>query len=555
MSERFGKGYIERIGNLWILRLKGTPFERGLQHGILVREQAKVLLNFFESLPEILISRTLPDSRLKINALLRLKNILENEFQKNRESEVLEEINGLATGIGLDPSQIMRISLLPDLFQVAGSLARKYKRRIPVFPRFGCTSAIRQTPGGGLLFARNLDFWGAGYWDVNPAVIFHVPDKGKAFCAIATTGFPTASVTAVNEDGLALAIHQHGSLDSSFRSRPILDIVHLLIRNASSVDEAVRIAGEQKFSGGWTLVLAHGSPPKACALEVSSKIQKARWLSNNILVSTNHFLDPELKAREIMPNASAHLSSEARMARCQEILDLERITSSRMASLLNDHFDFLAGTERSAGFSISRITNISSVIFSLHDRKLWVSDSFSPTARGGYIFFDLDKEFEGRTYPSFRIENSELPAAQKTAAQNMYLRAYLEYIGSCNFEKILDVLIECSRIDPEESTYLLMEGIIRGKIGNYKAALASIRRSLELERVEAKRHVIKLWEARILSLSGRRKEAKIQFEEIAGFNDAPFRVREAARNGLRRGFHEKDINSILIDFTDGDTIE
>jgi len=205
LAERYGKGNVERIGGLWVLHLKGTTFERGLQHGTLMRYRVRETINFYRTLPEVLSRRALDPASMKSRALLRLKRSLVTRLMKNRDSDALEEMRGLAVGLGLKEEEIAEALVLADVFQVVSALAeRRRKAGPPVIPGFGCTSAVRETPDN-LLFARNFDFWGAGYWDANPAIIFHHPDKGKAFVSIATAGLPTGGITSINEDGIAVA--------------------------------------------------------------------------------------------------------------------------------------------------------------------------------------------------------------------------------------------------------------------------------------------------------------------------------------------------------------
>jgi len=41
LGQKYGKGNVDRIGRLWVLHLKGTSFERGLQHGTLMRYRVR----------------------------------------------------------------------------------------------------------------------------------------------------------------------------------------------------------------------------------------------------------------------------------------------------------------------------------------------------------------------------------------------------------------------------------------------------------------------------------------------------------------------------------
>ncbi|MHB8893877.1 MAG: C45 family autoproteolytic acyltransferase/hydrolase [Candidatus Geothermincolia bacterium] len=555
MAERFGKGNVERIGNLWVLHLKGTSFERGLQHGTLMRYRVRETIGFYRNLPETLAGRALLPGSLKLKALMRLKRGLVGRFTRNRDSDALEEMRGLAVGLGVREEELAEALVLADVFQIVGAMAERGRRAgPPVIPGFGCTSAIRETPEG-LLFARNFDFWGAGYWDTNPAIIFHHPDKGKAFCSIATAGLPTGGITSINEDGLAIAVHQLGSRDSSMQGTPIIDIAHGIARNAGSVDEAIEIAASAKATGGWTIVVGGGKTRTAAAIEMTSAGIKVRYLQDHVLVATNIFRDPELIERELTASVSATLSDQARFSRATELAASPRVSPSHMAGILGDHFDVLAGRERSAGFTISRISNISSVLFSLGDNRFWVSESAAPTSKGGFVGFDLDTELGGTRSSIGRLEGARAPRARTTTAQDLYLEAYKQYISSGDLNEVHAMIGECVKKDGEEPTFHFMEGILRAMLGNLKGALSSLDRALELERVEPKKLVELLWKARILDLMDRREASEPIYGELSGEDSNPRLIAKAATRGRRHAYREKELGRVLLDFTNGDTFE
>lgn len=555
MAERFGKGNVERIGNLWVLRLKGTSFERGLQHGTLMRYRVRDTLSFYRTLPETIASRSLGADSARLRAILRLKRSLVKRYARNRDPDALEETRGLAVGLGMEEDEITEALVLADVLQVVGAMAERRRRGgPPALPGLGCTTAVRRTPES-LLFARNFDFWGAGYWDSNPAIIFHHPDRGKAFCSISTAGFPTAGVTSINEDGLAVAVHQHGSRDSSTRGVPILDIAHAISRKASCVDEAVELAMSVKATGGWTIVTAGGTSRDAAAIEMSSAGVAVRRAREDMLVATNVFEDEGLLEREIAANVSSVASDHARKARARDLASSSGLGPSRMASLLGDHFDPLAGVERSAGFTISRVTNLSSVLLSLDDRRFWVAEGTAPTSKGGFVGFDLDAELGGERSAVGRLEGAGPPHARTTAAQDRYLEAYKQYVYSGDLNQVHTTVSECAEIDPGEPTFHFMEGLLRAMLGNGKGSLASIETALELEKVEAKRMVELLWKARVLDLTDRRGEARSAYEELLGAERCPPIVARSAARGRKRAYREKALAGVLLDFANGDTFE
>ena len=555
MAERYGKGSVDRVGGLWVLHLRGTSFERGLQHGTLMRYRVRDSINFYRTLPETLASRAVSEGSFALRAMTRLKRTLVKRLMRNRDSDALEEMRGLAVGLGMSEEEIAETLVMADVLQNVGAFAERRRRAgPPVLPGFACTSAIRETTGGSLIFGRNFDFCGAGYWDANPAVIFHHPDHGKAFCSIATAGMPTGGITSINESGLALAVHQHGSRDSSLKGRPIIDIAHSIARTASSVEEAVELVSESRATGGWSIVLAGGSPPGAAVIEMSSSSQAVRMLEDHALVASNYFVDAGLSSRELQGNLSATLSDHARYKRALDLVTHSRMTPQRMASLLGDHFDPWAARERSAGFTISRITNLSSVIFSLGDRRFWVSESSAPTSNGGYVGFELDAELQGKRSTMSRLDGGKAPALKTTAAQDRYLDAYKEYINSGDLNRVLMIVSECVDIDPREPTFALMEGILRAMLGNFRGSLASIEHAIDTEPVEPRKKLAMLWKARVMDLSDRRDVSEKIYAQLAHDSGNPI-VSRAAAKGARRPFKEKALAGLMLDLTNGDTFE
>ena len=85
--------------------------------------------------------------------------------------------------------------------------------------------------------------------------------------------------------------------------------------------------------------------------------------------------------------------------------------------------------------------------------------------------------------------------------------------------------------DPSESTFPLMECIVRAMVGNYRGALSSVKRSLELEKVQPKKNVTLLWKARILDLQDHREQSTKIYEELAENPESPPIIMRAACRG------------------------
>ncbi|GEM_PF-1038485 len=554
MTERFGKARVEKIGRIWVLYLKGTPFERGFQHGTLMRYVARTSVDFYRNLPSAIISRVTGKDITNRQAFRRIKRHFLKKLISLLDQEVLEEIRGLSVGLGMKMEDVAEAAMISEIIQCS----QKIVGLIPFMPRFWIpgvsgTTVIRESTGGSLFMGRNFDFWGAGYWDENPAVIFHYPDKGKVYCVISTAGFPLAGYTAINEDGLslsatALVTHAHDA-----KGKPAVSVTHELVRKSSTINDALSLLDNQKMMGSWSFALAGGSELEAAVMEVTPRKKTFRKLEDHSIVITERSSEND-PTQNSLESVSHILSSKARNDRALFLLRHLKITTGRIADILSDHFDPLANEYRSAGFTISRISTLSSSVFCLHTKRFYVSESKAPSAQGGFVGFELGNEFHEEVESVGRIEISDTPEYRVTASRDYYIKASFEYLSSADLNRVLSLLGQCVAIDPSESTYHFLEGIFRTMVGNYKGAVSSLDSALELERVEHKKDIISLWKARVYDLLERREISTKAYAELMEKNTFESIKRSASRC-RRKPFSEKDLSMIFVDFANGDTIE
>ena len=144
MAERFGKGNVDRIGGLWVLHLGGTSFERGLQHGTLMRYRVRDTIEFYRKLPSTLAARVAGESTYRLRALERLKRTLVRQLAKNRDSDALEEMRGLAVGLGMRVEELAEV----DVDRPGGGLRRRMSPRASAPWRSGAGGrALPRCPG------------------------------------------------------------------------------------------------------------------------------------------------------------------------------------------------------------------------------------------------------------------------------------------------------------------------------------------------------------------------------------------------------------------------
>src|SRR5581483_10850129 len=90
-------------------------------------------------------------------------------------------------------------------------------------------------------------------------LILHVISKeGLAYVAVTALGIHAPGITAFNEAGLTLAVHQLTFDDVQSSGTPMPIISAEVIRNARTIDDAIAIIRSFPRAGGWAYVLSRG---------------------------------------------------------------------------------------------------------------------------------------------------------------------------------------------------------------------------------------------------------------------------------------------------------
>jgi len=235
-----GKGYLLQVGPLEVLRLEGTPYERGFQQGRLMRERVRtlvkrVLLIAGSTTPG---TKGLPSGALA-EALARTSPFLEKAW--------LEELRGLADGAGLPLKEVQEANIFPELFHCSG------------FALMG-----KATRDGRLLHGRILDYMtGAGLQEAAVAVV-EVPRKGIPFLNAGFAGF-LGSVTGMNALGISVG-EMGGRGEGKWDGTPMAFLVRKVLEEARTLEEALEIFRKSKRTCEYYYVVSDGKIPDARGL-------------------------------------------------------------------------------------------------------------------------------------------------------------------------------------------------------------------------------------------------------------------------------------------------
>ncbi len=534
-------------GRLLVATLRGSARERGRRHGelfgTLVRESG--IIDFYHDY----CARALPIGgawgRLAVQGL--------HALCARRHSETAQElISGFCSASGISRGRFARGAVMPDVVNYLVGFAARLRSS----PALGCTSAAAwgdATPDGALVYGRNLDFPGIGFYDRHPLVCRNFPDRGIPYVSVATAGAVVDGITGINAEGVSVALHQHLSKETAIiaNGRPVVDLGMQILQNARTIDAAVELCASWKTTSAWTVVLTHAKTrraamvertPAACSVVPAGPVSMAR---------TNDYVTPERRRHEV-DYRSWRESSRLRLQRAERIIEENRgrVDAPVMARLLGDHTDAESGTLR--GFTtIAQMHNMTSVVFEPEKGILWIGEGEAPANRGPYRRVALWEDSPpGETLPGV---SDSLPAPRRDA-QRSYARAYLDYMDGRPGLEILESLAEAVDLDPAEPVYRYMMGLFALRTGNPETAMESFAAGAAMPDITYRQAAQRLWRARALDLLGRRSQALALYEDLLRERGISRALWSAASKGVAHPFTRAGLPPCLPDLLYGDVM-
>jgi isopenicillin-N N-acyltransferase like protein len=307
---------------LELIRLTGTPYEMGLQHGKLladqIRELSEIRLNLacrFASEHGVEVSR---DDCLKL-ARVHLP------IHEEHCPEIVDEWRGIAEGAGMPIEDIFFANALTDFQDVLW--------QFPGVEVHGCTSFLlgpEATASGSALIGQTWDMHASAERFIS---IFHrTPNDAPESLTLTTAGCLT--LIGVNSAGIAVGNTNLRPTDA----RPgviYLALLHQALRQTEWRD-AVSVTTDTPRASGHNYIMAHESGARS-DIETTGTQHEEFSLDAPWYVHSNHYLSEKLKPLED-PTVQRG-STEHRLARLAARFEANAnpLTPEGLRNLLADH--------------------------------------------------------------------------------------------------------------------------------------------------------------------------------------------------------------------------
>ena len=382
-----GSSWLKKdTSGLWLMYLKGSPYERGVANGklakALIYNQEKAFIDQI---------RTMIPSRFYLRFLKYFIYWFNRDLDSYVPTEFKQEIFGISRSASNDFSYIGNAYQRMLNYHSAHDIGHAMEQLNLV----GCTSFGawgKSSADGSLIIGRNFDFYMGDEFARNKIICFEQPDSGYAFMMV-TWGGMTGAVSGMNDEGLTVTINAAKSKIPLSARMPISLLAREILQYASTIYEAYAIAQRRKTFVSESLLIGSAKDGRAAVIEKSPYKTALRQPRGSSISSANHFQSADfaedaLNKENIRENASMYRYRRLKEdLRAQFPLDVEKA-----AWILRDRAglegkDIGMGNEKAMNQMIAH----HSIIFKPSERLVWVSTG--PWQLGSYKCFDLRKIF------------------------------------------------------------------------------------------------------------------------------------------------------------------
>jgi predicted choloylglycine hydrolase len=386
-DEQKPESSVEDRGHIKIVRLKGTPYQMGVQHGTLLYEELEEGAQFIQQGQLWLVMEWAADY-----------GFVEDAWQNSFPS-VIDECRGIEDGTG-------------GVFSADECLVLAYGEVVIEFLEgghpLGCSQFVATgsaTTGGQTIHGRNLDWDAMSFIENNPVVFLREPKGAIPYLSL---GFPgnVAPFSGISSAGMAVASNEASAIDDVDRQgRGHVQMVRWILENAHSLEEAEEFIRAQDHTTAELLVVSDGVAREGAVFEMTANHLAVRNLSSDdVVYAANHFVAPGMadKCRPTEPGDS----SWNRMERLGQLLEPGgpdslhgSLDTSSAIAILRDTVNVHTGETHppelvDGGGSIANNGSLQSVVFLPESGVMYVGVGPVPAVTNEFVGFGIDEVME-----------------------------------------------------------------------------------------------------------------------------------------------------------------
>jgi hypothetical protein len=353
---------------------------------------------------------------------------------------------------------------------------------------------------------------------------------------------------------LSITSHTRFHQDVVFKGVGVLDLIHEMISEAKTIDEAIAIARQRPVASSWGLMISSGAEGRAVVLEV------AGWRSHEVepdagehsVSCTNRYRHPKMIAGEVTISPAFIANSNGRESMARQTGRKKGLDVGHMKALLASNQDpAVAGHERAVGSVVAQPMTVQSVVVDPERQSIHVSIGRAPTGDGPWVEVPWQwSDSPGQTTIDPQ-EHAQIDTGSRydSGPVQKGLQAFVEAIRldqqAGDQREVVSWIRRAAILDPDEASYHFLSGGYALKGGLVDEAQAHLERALELEPTEFYRGQALLWASRVASVKGQSVSANTLRKQLAETTDPLLNAyRKAAHEDQNRSYTAKDFEAM-----------
>jgi predicted choloylglycine hydrolase len=358
-GEVTGACRIEKRNNIWVVKLKGSPYDIGYYQGKVLKR------GIAANLQEDGISKLFEGSNKG-----KVRNYLRN-VEQIIPSEYITEMKGMAEAFGIDYDSILAFNVNIEIYFGALKVA--------------CTNAgatNEATIGRKTIHMRTLD---AMFSDYAMVVAFYEREDGTSFCSVVPAGY-VGLFSGMNNHGVAVGDNLNPSVKKyDSKGMPLPIFRRMILEKTRSIDEVDKMMKEFNLAIPNKIMVSDGTKNEIRVYDVIPGKFKVSYPKKDIIYS----VDDESRERGEF---------------------VAKYLKKRRGNLDVEDFVKLAREEAICKYQAANrlIKSLSTVIFVPNDSNFWVAlrprGDQTPSSYNEFIGFNLLEE-TGLGSPSVKPGN------------------------------------------------------------------------------------------------------------------------------------------------------
>lgn len=388
--------------HIHVLKLVGTPYEMGRQHGELMAGELVAGLEWLGTDPLFSLLMALAESEgLLEDALAYSYPDVVDECRGIEDGARAAGVSGLTVDkcVGLAYADVIVELIEHDL---AGACTQ-----------FVATGAATQD--GSLVHGRNMDNAYLSYLIEHPTIIVRQPTDQIPYLEI---GFPgsVSPHSGLNARGIAIASNENSTIDDYRRGgRSHIQMSRQVLQTASSLAEAEAFLVAQDHASAESLMVSDGDGRQAAVFEMTATHMGVRRLdADDVVYMSNHFVHDDMAP--LHAPRDPETSTRCRFARLEQLLPAAgeqsvhgEIDLAGAMSVLRDTHNPVTGVTHppdlfDGGGTIANNAALHSIVFLPERREVYVALGEPPVPQRPFIGFSLTQLLEtdglGETDPA-----------------------------------------------------------------------------------------------------------------------------------------------------------